>query len=54
MLNRGIANIHILATTAADLNLEQMLAPQPQPPIPDQPMETENTENQIEMHDFNP
>ncbi|KAJ0817186.1 hypothetical protein HanPI659440_Chr00c08g0720441 [Helianthus annuus] len=54
MLNRGIANIHILATTAADPNLEQMLAPQPQPPIPDQPMEIENPENQVEMHDFNP
>ncbi|KAJ0430806.1 hypothetical protein HanRHA438_Chr17g0837111 [Helianthus annuus] len=49
MLNRGIANIHILATTAADPNLEQMLAPQPQ--NPDQPMEIEN---QIEMPDFNP
>ncbi|KAJ0884246.1 hypothetical protein HanPSC8_Chr10g0431491 [Helianthus annuus] len=48
MLNRGIANIHILATTAADPNLEQMLAPQPQ--NPDQPMEIEN---QIEMPDFN-
>ncbi|KAF5800182.1 hypothetical protein HanXRQr2_Chr07g0313111 [Helianthus annuus] len=54
MLNRGIANIHILATTAADPNLEQMLAPQPQPPIPDQPMEIENFGNQVEMHDFNP
>ncbi|KAJ0435661.1 hypothetical protein HanIR_Chr17g0895741 [Helianthus annuus] len=54
MLNRGVANIHILATTAADPNLEQMLAPQPQPPIPDQPMERENLENQVEMHDFNP
>ncbi|MFS8002910.1 hypothetical protein Hanom_Chr13g01207611 [Helianthus anomalus] len=54
MLNRGIANIHILATTAADPNLEQMLAPQPQPPIPNQPMEIENPENPIEMHDFNP
>ncbi|KAJ0920972.1 hypothetical protein HanRHA438_Chr05g0247111 [Helianthus annuus] len=53
MLNRGIANIHILATTAADPNLEQMLAPQPQPLIPDQPME-ENLGNQVEMHDFNP
>ena len=31
MLNRGITNIHILATTAADPNLEQTLAPQPQP-----------------------
>ncbi|KAJ0465880.1 hypothetical protein HanHA300_Chr14g0542981 [Helianthus annuus] len=40
MLNRGIANIHILATTVADPNLEQMLAPQPQ--NPDQPMEVEN------------
>ena len=49
MLNRGIANIHILATTAADPNLEQMLAPQPQ--NPDQPMEVEN---QIEMPDYNP
>ena len=49
MLNRGIANIHILATTAADPNLEQMLAPQPQ--NPDQPMEIED---QIEMPDFNP
>ncbi|KAF5816402.1 hypothetical protein HanXRQr2_Chr03g0133941 [Helianthus annuus] len=54
MLNRGIANIHILATTAADPNLEQMLAPQPQPQIPDQPMEIENPGNQVEMHDFNP
>ncbi|KAJ0920973.1 hypothetical protein HanRHA438_Chr05g0247121 [Helianthus annuus] len=54
MLNRGIANIHILATTAADPNLEQMLAPQHQSPIPDQPMEIENLGNQVEMHDFNP
>ncbi|KAJ0843717.1 hypothetical protein HanRHA438_Chr15g0694421 [Helianthus annuus] len=54
MLNRRIANIHILATTAADPNLEQMLAPQPQPPIPDQPLEIENPENQVEMYDFNP
>ncbi|KAF5810347.1 hypothetical protein HanXRQr2_Chr04g0168331 [Helianthus annuus] len=54
MLNRGIANIHILATTAADPNLEQMLAPQPQPQIPDQPMEIENLGNQVEMYDFNP
>ncbi|KAJ0716710.1 hypothetical protein HanPI659440_Chr13g0515731 [Helianthus annuus] len=51
MLNRGITNIHILATTAADPNLEQMLAPQPQPQNPDQPMEVEN---QIEMPDYNP
>ncbi|KAM0000592.1 hypothetical protein Hdeb2414_s0005g00155231 [Helianthus debilis subsp. tardiflorus] len=54
MLNRGIANIHILATTAADPNLEQMLAPQPQVPNPDQPMEVENPENQVEMPDYNP
>ncbi|KAF5757168.1 hypothetical protein HanXRQr2_Chr17g0823421 [Helianthus annuus] len=54
MLNRGIANIHILATTAADPNLEQMLAPQPQLPNPDQPMEVENPEDQPEMHNFNP
>ncbi|KAJ0831447.1 hypothetical protein HanPSC8_Chr15g0667151 [Helianthus annuus] len=54
MLNRGIANIHILATTAADPNLEQMLAPQPQPPILDHPMEIENPENQVEMPDYNP
>ncbi|KAJ0877405.1 hypothetical protein HanPSC8_Chr11g0499761 [Helianthus annuus] len=54
MLNRGIANIHILATTAADPNLEQMLAPQPQLPNPDQPMEVENPEEQPEMHNFNP
>ncbi|KAJ0889568.1 hypothetical protein HanRHA438_Chr09g0414291 [Helianthus annuus] len=53
MLNKGITNIHILATTAADPNLEQMLAPQPQPQIPDQPMEIENLGNQVEMHDFN-
>ncbi|KAJ0880412.1 hypothetical protein HanRHA438_Chr10g0462831 [Helianthus annuus] len=54
MLNMGIANIHILATTAADPNLEQMLAPQPQLPNPDQPMEIENPENQTEMPDYNP
>ncbi|KAM0042751.1 hypothetical protein Hdeb2414_s0010g00333471 [Helianthus debilis subsp. tardiflorus] len=54
MLNRGIANIHVLATTAADPNLEQMLAPQPQLPISDQPMEIENPENQTEMPDYNP
>ncbi|MFS7993699.1 hypothetical protein Hanom_Chr12g01097181 [Helianthus anomalus] len=54
MLNRGIANIHILATTAADPNLEQMIAPQPQPQYPNQPMEVEQPENQVEMPDYNP
>ncbi|KAM0063582.1 hypothetical protein Hdeb2414_s0003g00092561 [Helianthus debilis subsp. tardiflorus] len=50
MINRGIANIHILATTAADPNLEQLIAPQTL-----QLMEIENNpENQVEMHDFNP
>ncbi|KAF5811235.1 hypothetical protein HanXRQr2_Chr04g0179111 [Helianthus annuus] len=51
MLNRSLANFHILATTAADPNLEQLIAPQP---LPNQPMEIENPENQVEMHDFNP
>ncbi|KAJ0463004.1 hypothetical protein HanHA300_Chr14g0510381 [Helianthus annuus] len=54
MLNRSLANFHILATTAADPNLEQMLALQPLPLFPNQPMEIENPENQVEMHDFNP
>ncbi|KAM0050848.1 hypothetical protein Hdeb2414_s0007g00228491 [Helianthus debilis subsp. tardiflorus] len=53
MLNRGIANIHILATTAADPNLEQILAPQPQLQNSDQPMEVENPEENPEMHNFN-
>ncbi|KAM0065276.1 hypothetical protein Hdeb2414_s0003g00112881 [Helianthus debilis subsp. tardiflorus] len=53
MINRGLANFHILATTAADPNLEQLIAPQPL--LPAQPMEIENNlENQVEMHDFNP
>ncbi|KAJ0728157.1 hypothetical protein HanLR1_Chr07g0238391 [Helianthus annuus] len=55
MIYRGLANFHILATTAADHNLEQLIAPQPQPPFPNQPMEIENNpENQVEMHDFKP
>ncbi|KAJ0512072.1 hypothetical protein HanIR_Chr11g0559141 [Helianthus annuus] len=55
MLNRGLANFNILATTAADPNLEQLIAPQPLPLFPSQPMEIENNpENQIQMHDFNP
>ncbi|KAJ0550241.1 hypothetical protein HanHA300_Chr07g0243151 [Helianthus annuus] len=50
MLNKGIAKIHIFATTATDPNLEQLMAPHPL-----QPMEIENNpENKIEMHDFNP
>ncbi|KAJ0874528.1 hypothetical protein HanPSC8_Chr11g0465211 [Helianthus annuus] len=49
MLNRSLANFHILATTAADPSLEQLVAPQPQ--NPNQPMEIEN---QVKMHDFNP
>ncbi|MFS8010574.1 hypothetical protein Hanom_Chr14g01298671 [Helianthus anomalus] len=55
MLNRSLANFHILATTAADPNLEQLISPQPLPLFPNQPMEIENNlENQVEMHDFNP
>ncbi|KAF5818676.1 hypothetical protein HanXRQr2_Chr02g0068861 [Helianthus annuus] len=55
MLNRSLANFHILATTAADPNLEQLIAPQPLPLFPTQPMEIEaNQENQIQMHDFDP
>ncbi|KAJ0443391.1 hypothetical protein HanIR_Chr16g0820221 [Helianthus annuus] len=55
MLNRSLANFHILATTATDPNLEQLIAPQPLPLFPTQPMEIENNpENQIQMHDFNP
>ncbi|KAF5804121.1 hypothetical protein HanXRQr2_Chr05g0193491 [Helianthus annuus] len=54
MLNRSLANFHILATTAADPNLEQLIAPQPLPLFPTQPMEIENNpENQVEMPDFN-
>ncbi|MFS7913931.1 hypothetical protein Hanom_Chr02g00147511 [Helianthus anomalus] len=53
MLNRSIANIHILATTAADPNLEQRIALQPQPQNPNQPMEVEQLENQVEMPDYN-
>ncbi|MFS7968461.1 hypothetical protein Hanom_Chr09g00797711 [Helianthus anomalus] len=54
MLNRSFANFHILATTAADPNLEQLIAPQPLPMFPNQPMEIENNpENQVKMHDFN-
>ncbi|KAJ0451333.1 hypothetical protein HanHA300_Chr15g0566341 [Helianthus annuus] len=55
MLNRSLANFHILASTAADPNLEQLVAPQPLPLFPTQPMEIENNpENQIQMLDFNP
>ena len=55
MLNRSLANFHILATTAADPNLEQLIAPQPQQLFPNQPMEIENNpENQVQMHDVNP
>ena len=55
MLNRSLANFHILATTAADPNLEQLIAPQPLPLFPTQPMEIEaNPENQIPMLDFDP
>ncbi|MFS8012851.1 hypothetical protein Hanom_Chr14g01325841 [Helianthus anomalus] len=55
MLYRNLANFHILATTAADPNLEQLIASQPLPLFPTQPMEIENNpENQIPMPDFNP
>ncbi|KAJ0600890.1 hypothetical protein HanIR_Chr03g0122181 [Helianthus annuus] len=52
MLNRSLADFHILATTVVDPSLEQLIAPQPQ--NPNQPMEIEKLENQVEMHDFNP
>ncbi|MFS7969959.1 hypothetical protein Hanom_Chr09g00815371 [Helianthus anomalus] len=55
MLNRSLANFHILATTVADPNLEQLVAPQPLPLFPTQPMEIENNpENQVQMHVFYP
>ncbi|KAJ0796147.1 hypothetical protein HanPI659440_Chr04g0158801 [Helianthus annuus] len=55
MLNRSLANFHILATTAADPNLEQLIAPQPLPLFPTQPMDLEpNPVDQIPMHDFDP
>ncbi|KAJ0668965.1 hypothetical protein HanPI659440_Chr17g0695641 [Helianthus annuus] len=57
MLNRDLANLHILATTAADPNMEQLIATQPLPLFPAQPIEMEienNPENQVEMHDCNP
>ncbi|XP_021971550.1 chromosome alignment-maintaining phosphoprotein 1-like [Helianthus annuus] len=55
MINRRLANFHILATTTADPNLEQLIAPQPLPLFPTQPMEIEaNPENQIPMPAFDP
>ncbi|XP_021998793.1 uncharacterized protein LOC110895740 [Helianthus annuus] len=54
MLNRSLANFHILATAAVDPNLEQLIAPQPLPLFPTQPMDLEpNPVDQIPMHDFN-
>ena len=55
IINRRLANFHILATTAADPNLEQILAPQPLPLFPTQPMEIEpNPGNQIPIPAFDP
>ncbi|KAJ0648862.1 hypothetical protein HanLR1_Chr15g0577631 [Helianthus annuus] len=41
IINRRLANFHILATIAVDPNLEQIIAPQPLPLFPTQPMEIE-------------
>ncbi|XP_021980243.1 alpha/beta-gliadin A-III-like [Helianthus annuus] len=55
IINRRLANFHILATTAADPNLEQLIAPQLLPLFPTQPMEIEaNLENQIPAPAFDP
>ncbi|MFS7950332.1 hypothetical protein Hanom_Chr07g00581971 [Helianthus anomalus] len=55
MLNRSLANSHILATIASDPKLEQLIAPQPLPLFPTQPMEIEvNPENQIPAPAFDP
>ncbi|KAJ0480546.1 hypothetical protein HanIR_Chr13g0632911 [Helianthus annuus] len=55
ILNWRLANFHILATTAADPNLEQLIAPQPLPLFPTQPMEIEpNPVDQIPVPAFDP
>ena len=54
-VNRRLANFHILATTAADPHLDQIIAPQPLPLFPTQPMETElNQGNQIPIPALDP
>ncbi|MFS8013615.1 hypothetical protein Hanom_Chr14g01335091 [Helianthus anomalus] len=55
ILNSRLANFHILATTTADPNLEQLLASQPLPLFPTQPMEIEpNPVDQIPALAFDP
>ncbi|KAM0000912.1 hypothetical protein Hdeb2414_s0007g00235651 [Helianthus debilis subsp. tardiflorus] len=55
VVNRRLENFHILATTAADPNLDQIIAPQPLPVFPTQPMEIELTQgNQIPILAFDP
>ncbi|XP_021985305.1 alpha/beta-gliadin clone PW1215-like [Helianthus annuus] len=55
MINRRLANFHTFATTAADPNLEQLIAPQPLPLFPTQPMEIEpNPVDQIPAPAFDP
>ncbi|MFS7922567.1 hypothetical protein Hanom_Chr03g00250621 [Helianthus anomalus] len=55
ILNRRLANFHILATTAANPNLEQIIAPQPLPLFPTQPMEIEpNLVDQLPIHASDP
>ncbi|MFS8003175.1 hypothetical protein Hanom_Chr13g01210791 [Helianthus anomalus] len=55
ILNRRLANFHILATTTADPNLEQIIAPRPLPLFPTQPMEIElNPGDKIPLPTFDP
>ncbi|KAJ0481760.1 hypothetical protein HanIR_Chr13g0646281 [Helianthus annuus] len=55
IVNRRLANFHILATTAADPNLEQIIAPQPLPLFPTQSMEIEpNPGDQVPIPAFDP
>ncbi|KAM0019192.1 hypothetical protein Hdeb2414_s0011g00375911 [Helianthus debilis subsp. tardiflorus] len=55
MINRRLANFHIIATTAAYPNLEQLIAPQPLPLFPTQPMEIEpNLGDKIPMFASDP
>ncbi|MFS8033213.1 hypothetical protein Hanom_Chr17g01566861 [Helianthus anomalus] len=54
-VNRQLANFHMLATTVADPNLDQIVAPQPLPLFPTQPMEIElNQGNQLPIPAFDP
>ncbi|MFS7997177.1 hypothetical protein Hanom_Chr12g01138641 [Helianthus anomalus] len=54
-LDRQLADFHMLATTAADPNLNQVAEPQLLPLFPNQPMELEpNQEDQFLIPAFDP